>query len=345
MDRQLIVEVLDRRGQVASRHRLTTLPATLGRGYRCAVILDDRYVSPEHVQLDVDPDGGLVATDLDSLNGLREVVSRRRVQTVPIQPGTRILVGQTVLRFCFPDQPVPPAVHERAGAFAVGPLTLTPARGLAVGVAAAAWIGLDTFLASFDAERAATGLAAFVGTGVVIAIWAGVWALLGRLLVHRPRFALHVGLAGFAVVVTALMATLAGYAEFLAPDGSTAAGVEGGVGLIVFGGLIAGSLALSTSLSRTRRLAIGFGLAISIAALVGLAVLSFDSDSGRAARFEGDIKTFGRSWLRVTTPDAFFADVEGLATEVDGLAAEDGTGGVTGSPADSIGLEQQGRTR
>lgn len=339
MDRQLIVEVLDRRGHVAGRHRLETLPATLGRGYGCAVILDDRFVSPEHLRIDVDESGEVVAVDLDSLNGLREPSTRQKVSRIPIRAGTRILVGQTVLRFCFPDQQVPPAVPERAETLEIGPVTLTPAGGLAVGAIAATWVGVATYLDSFGPERSATGVAAFIGTGIVLAVWAGIWALLGRLLVHRPRFGLHVGLAGLATLATALMASVAAYGDFLAPGGSVMDGIEGGVGLFVFGALIAGSLALSTALSRVKRLTIGFGVSILVAGLVGLAVVGFDRDAGRAARFHGTIKPFGQSWVRVTTPDSFFAGLEQLVSEVDELAAERGETQPADSPADSSALE------
>ena len=335
MDRQLIVEVLDRRGHAVSRHRVAEFPATLGRGYGCAVILDDRFVSPEHARIEVEPDGGLTVIDLDSLNGLRRAGSRNRVPRVAIRPGTRIRLGQTVLRFCHPDQPVAPAVRERGETLALGGLVLTPAHGLAIGALAAGWIGLLTYFGSFDGDRGMSGTAAVIGMSLVIAVWAGVWALFGRLLVHRPRFSLHVGLAGLAVIVAVLIEIAGSYAEFLLPQNTAIGPVSATLDVLVVGALLAGSLSLATALPKTTRLAIGFFLSLGLAGLGALAIAAFESDSERAARFEGEIKGLGQGSVRAVTPDRFFAEVERLVAEVDELATRDASGAKDASSADS----------
>lgn len=333
MDRQLIVEVLDRRGHVVSRHRVDELPATLGRGYRCAVILDDRFVSPEHARIEVEPDGGLTVIDLDSLNGLRRAGSRNRVPRVAIRPGTRIRLGQTVLRFCYPDQPVAPAVRERGETIALGGLVLAPAHGLAIGAVAAGWVGLLAFLGSFDGDRGTNGTVAVIAMSLVIALWAGIWALLGRLLVHRPRFSLHVGLAGLAVILSIVIEIAGSYAEFLLPQHAAIGPISATLNVLVVGALLAGSLALATALPKATRIAIGFGLSMGLVGLSALAVAAFDSDSERAATFEGAIKGLGQRWVNAATPDRFFDDVERLVTEVDELAAHDSSGAPDSSSA------------
>lgn len=335
MDRQLIVEVLDRRGHVMGRHRIDVFPAILGRGYDCAVILDDRYVSPAHARIDVEPDGGLAVVDLDSLNGLREVGSRDRVAQVPIRAGTRVRIGQTVVRFCYPDQPVPAAVREVGETLSIGVLALTPRRGLAIGIVAAGWIGLLTFLGSFDGDAGTAGGMAAVFIGLLIAVWAGIWALLGRLLVHRPRFSLHVGLAGLAIVASGVIETMRSYTEYIVPQSEVTGMVAASLDVLVFGALLAGSLALATALPAARRLAIGLGLAIGLAGLGALMFAAFDSEPERAATFDGEIKALGQQWVRAVTPEDFFTDVRRLVTEVDSLAAEDALPATDASPGDS----------
>ena len=323
MDRQLIVEVLDRRGHVVDRHRLDQFPAMLGRGYGCAVILDDRFVSPEHALVDIGADGGFAVLDLGSLNGLREVGSRRRVPRVAVGPGTRIRIGQTVLRFCFPDQPVADAIREVGESLTVATLALTPGRGLAIGAVAAGWLGLLTFLGSFDGDRGTSGAATVIGIVLMIVVWSGIWALLGRLLVHRPRFSLHVGLAGLAILASIVIEITVSYAQFLTPQSEAIATVGAVLNVLVFGALLAGTLSLATALPRRRRLAIGFGLSIGIAGLAALGVSAFDSQPDRAARFEGEVKALGQPWVHTVTSEGFFAEVERLVARVDSLAAHE----------------------
>ncbi len=45
MGKIAFVEILDRRGNVRERVRVDSFPATVGRGYGNAVIVDDRLVS------------------------------------------------------------------------------------------------------------------------------------------------------------------------------------------------------------------------------------------------------------------------------------------------------------
>jgi len=335
MERQLIVEVLDRRGHVASRHRLDALPVTLGRGYGCAVILDDRYVSPEHARVEADVDGALAVVDLDSLNGLREAGRAARAHRIAIQAGTRIRLGQTVLRFCFSDQPVPAAVREAGESVTVGGRSLSPRHGLALGGAAALWVGWLTYLGSFDGERVAGAAAAAIGMSLAIALWAGIWALLGRLLVHRPRFSLHIGLAGLAVILSIAIGLVSGYAQFFAPQATAIDPVAASLEVLVIGGLLAGSLSLATALPRARRLAIGYGLSVGFAGLGWLAIATFDSSSERAARFEGEVKAVGEPWVLTVTPDRFFLDVERLIGQVDELAAQSDSTSPRSTPTDS----------
>ncbi|MGH7644337.1 MAG: FHA domain-containing protein, partial [Gemmatimonadales bacterium] len=112
----IFVEVLDRRGHVAARARLEALPAIVGRGYDCAVILDDRYISPEHVRIARDDTGALWAEDLGSTNGVYDAVSGERLSRVALRPGLELRIGRTVVRFGFADQAVPPALPDPATA-------------------------------------------------------------------------------------------------------------------------------------------------------------------------------------------------------------------------------------
>ena len=45
------IEVLDHKGEVSTRFPSIALPVTIGRAYKNQIILDDPFVSPEHVRV------------------------------------------------------------------------------------------------------------------------------------------------------------------------------------------------------------------------------------------------------------------------------------------------------
>jgi hypothetical protein len=75
---------------------LTNAVSLIGRSRRCDVVLTDPNVSRQHAELRL-TGAQVVLRDLGSTNGTR--VNRRAVTQVVLQPGDRIEVGATELRF------------------------------------------------------------------------------------------------------------------------------------------------------------------------------------------------------------------------------------------------------
>jgi pSer/pThr/pTyr-binding forkhead associated (FHA) protein len=74
---------------------LTGQPITIGRAEDSTITLSDDYVSTHHARL-VPSGEAWVVEDLGSTNGT--YVERRRISApTPVQPGTQIRVGKTVL--------------------------------------------------------------------------------------------------------------------------------------------------------------------------------------------------------------------------------------------------------
>ncbi len=122
----LILEVLDARG-VRTRHRLETLPLTIGRGLSSDVILDDPYVDASHARISLDASGALTIEDLGSVNGLVANEARLR-EPVALRAGAELRVGRTTLRVRDSNEPLPPAlVDERAAESAVTVASAQPA--------------------------------------------------------------------------------------------------------------------------------------------------------------------------------------------------------------------------
>ncbi|MBX7102626.1 MAG: GAF domain-containing protein [Gemmataceae bacterium] len=69
----------------------------VGRESSCPVRLSDPEVSRRHFELTRLPDGAFRAVDLGSVNGL--LVNGRRVSSVDLQPGDRLVAGATLLEY------------------------------------------------------------------------------------------------------------------------------------------------------------------------------------------------------------------------------------------------------
>ncbi len=69
---------------------------TLGRAHDSTIVLDDDYASGRHARIYPDRDGQWIVEDLGSTNGT--YLDRMRLTTpTPIQPGTPIRIGKTVI--------------------------------------------------------------------------------------------------------------------------------------------------------------------------------------------------------------------------------------------------------
>src|SRR5262245_21832710 len=210
----LIVEVLDERGgRARERHRLLTSPVTIGRGYGCDVIVDDPYVSVEHVRLEWGDDGW-TAVDLASENGTHLAASGRRITAERLCPETVLRVGHTRLRVRTGEYAVPPALRDRGEAPRLGvwldrPIVAVLALAVAGGLAA-----FDFHQRSFT-----TGALSAAGLGALIALtvttgWAGLWALFTRPLSHRTRWPAQLSIASLAVVGLGVADWLVAYYAF-----------------------------------------------------------------------------------------------------------------------------------
>lgn len=106
---RLIVEKLTLHGQIVeSRRVFDSGRATIGRSYSSDIILDDFYVSPQHI-LVFRQDKEIYLKDMASENGTR-INENKKIQdeTVLIKSGDIIRIGRTRLKLLLPDHPLEP---------------------------------------------------------------------------------------------------------------------------------------------------------------------------------------------------------------------------------------------
>jgi len=203
MNGPFFIETLARNGDVLHRHRVDTLPITIGRGYNNDFILDDAHTAPTHAVVELAEDGALVMRDLGSQNGI--VVHGKRQASVPINGTTVVRLGHTRLRIRDAAFPVEAEVADTTmHAWEGGVPALA---GMAL---IALFVGVTEALAdtgAFQAIRYLLVIATGVGAGMV---WSGVWALANRLFSGHARLGRHLFILGSGLVAIGAWKALSG---------------------------------------------------------------------------------------------------------------------------------------
>lgn len=104
---------------VASQRVIVSSPRVLvGRGYHCDVILDDPYVSEEHIEITLTDDGRFLVADRGSVNGVFAGVHRIGDTPVMIDSGREIKIGRTRIGLFAPRHAIQPTrLHDGVSSF------------------------------------------------------------------------------------------------------------------------------------------------------------------------------------------------------------------------------------
>jgi pSer/pThr/pTyr-binding forkhead associated (FHA) protein len=317
----LIVEVLDERGSRArERHRLATSPVTIGRGYACDVIVDDPYVAVEHLRLEWSDDGWRVL-DLASENGTY-LAAGRRITAERLDAETVLRIGHTRLRLRTAEYAAPPALRDRGEVPRLGLWLDRPIVAVLALAAAVALEALDSHQRTFTTSAlSAAGLGALLGLLATVG-WAGLWALLTRLLSHRTRWPAHVGIAGLAFVGWGVADWVAEYYAFAFSARVSA--------YVLWYGLLAavGAVALyvhcglASSRSGWRPAAVAGLVTAAAVAVAGSAtyLLATVDENVNELRFAAELKPLSLALTRQESLERFLASAELLRDRVDAEA-------------------------
>ena len=191
------IEVVAGHGDVASRQRIDSEEATIGRAFDNDVVVDDPHVAPHHLRIFRGEDGELVAEDLGTLNGLFREHGRDRTPRLPLAAEPGIRIGRTILR-----------VHDARHAVAPERL-MTPPRAharWAAALGAVLLLGLLMleWLSATEKPTASLILLPLLGFVTVLALWTGFWSMLSRIFFGQARFSLQLRIAVTACIALVL---------------------------------------------------------------------------------------------------------------------------------------------
>ncbi len=311
------LEVLDPKGRVSQRFPVQSLPLTLGRAYTNHVILDDPFICPEHLKIGYDENGRLRARDVGTVNGLRDIAGGQLVPSLLLASGTEFQIGHTHLRYCETTHAVAPAEVDRPGMMT---WFTSPAVGLASGFVLLGVLLVSSFFGSYERLNIARSLSEALMTFSMVLAWAGLWALVSRIVLNRFHYGQHFVLACAAIIISLMAGTSAEWIEFIFPT-SQALWVTAIVGAgLILGPLVYGHLGLASSMRLRSRL--GAGLAVSIV-VTGLGVMAdYDNRSSfsTAMEYSAILKPIEPALLPATTMDRFIESTHDLKKELDALA-------------------------
>jgi pSer/pThr/pTyr-binding forkhead associated (FHA) protein len=323
MDKVVVIEVLDRFGKIRHRYRMTEFPCRIGRGYNNDVIVDDNYVSADHLVLDFDPEGRLLARDLNSDNGMYAVAPLKRVDSMLLRSGSRLRIGHTELQFFFPDHPVREVILDRATpSLPMMFVTSWPAM-LLVWLLTAVVVLLQEYLASAETTDWLDLGITLVPMFVFLTIWAAGWSIASRAITHRFYFAYHAILIGSVVILSGVVETLGEYVEFAFMWPGMATVISIVAGTLLFGFLLYGHLRYTTTLNQKKTVRIAASLAIGLSLLTQTVVWVFERDFDFALDYSIPLKPPAFVASAPQDIDSYFAAVGDLKPELERLRADD----------------------
>ncbi|MEP7344577.1 MAG: FHA domain-containing protein [Gemmatimonadaceae bacterium] len=320
MARVRVVEILDARGHVRSRTRLDTIPASIGRAFDNDIIVDDPFVSPHHLRLVEDDAGVLWMEDVGSKNGTRRAFGAAPETRFATPSGSTVVLGRTMLRIFDTDHAVPDAVLQHAEETSIAELLGNPRH---VAIAAGACVLLFAargYLESTSREVAESIVTMPLGVLFFVVLWAGVWALIGRVTRAGGRFVAHFAWACVGLVVLTLLAMVLGWIEFAIPSSDFLSALSAVVLAAAFAVYLTGHVTLASSLSARlalRRTVIGFGAAAIVSVL--LVTISREEFSVSPS-YPTALAPLPTALLQTEEIDEFAAETLELQKEVDELA-------------------------
>jgi hypothetical protein len=211
----IIVESLDKHGSVQQRDFVENLPYTIGRGYQNDLILDDDFVSPAHLKVDLDMSGNLVAIDCRSKNGLYFFQNTKRVDVAKIESGTELRIGHSRLRMRKADYQVSPPLQDALHDHILSRVLNNNALFWAIWCCVLLIIGIEREVANYNDDSLLLMLDELIPDVMRLMIWVGMWVMINRSITHATNLAAHLFVASLGYAGLILLDGLNGYLSYM----------------------------------------------------------------------------------------------------------------------------------
>lgn len=323
---KIVIEIVSSGYQPRGLHVFNETLVRLGRGFSNDLILLDPFVSSQHVCVEMTPEGQIHVIDQQSENGVFLAAGEKVHEAVAIPSGGIFIVGTTKIRVFRPDHPVAPtATHKQP----VQPMEVA-AKSPVVFTKMSLWYALTGIFILYFFEMAsvypyvpmAFGQILFMEVVMVIGIvvWAGIWAILGRLIRHQSSFITHFILTCVFSMVTSFILHMSGFAGFVFASPLVEYALVGLFAGAAFGALLYGHLTYATALSRKAKLVSAIIVPLIPIVLTIAGGFAFMNEFSPQPRYYNRLKPPLLKPVRVAQPEEFITHI---GTVFESLRAED----------------------
>jgi len=319
----MFLEVLDRRGRVTGRSRFCSSPITVGRALHNDVVVEDRYVCPEHLRITPVADGEVLVEDLGSVNGLYGAGATARAPRLSARSGTTFRIGHTTLRVRSSDAAVEPTVLDRSGRFTPGDAFSRWPAALLISGACFVCFGFASYLGQYGKEPLQHVLFMTLVLLTLVVLWATGWALVNRVVGQQWRFSGHCAVVSVFGLASMLCETLFQYGEFFFPDRWWVGVADAGTQTVLVTWLLSGHLALLATVASRKRVVSAAVTAVCLVSLFeGLAYYQ-QTQFSPMIDIEGVLKPVPAAWIPARPIGDFLADSSKLQPRLDELAKDE----------------------
>lgn len=327
----LVIEIIQPDG-ARTRHRLNGVPLTLGRALANDIVVEDPYVDATHVRLTPEGDDAVVVEDLQSVNGI--VAKGERLSgRVVVRPGDALRVGRTTLRFRDPNESLLPAILDQS--LAASPEQVAPVQvasrlrrrfltemsaGLVLFFVALAACASNAWLGDFSRSGANEAMSVALGVAIALTVWAGLWSIASRAIVHRFRFMGHLAVASAMVLAALGWEVIEQWLQFFFPHSFFDTVPAMIVMLAMIAVLVAAHLSFASTMSRRRQWRVGAIVSGVVLAITGLGALTKDDSFSDVPKFPAVVKPIPARFVPTKSIAQFEGVTRGVKDEVDQLA-------------------------
>jgi len=309
----VVIEILDRFGKVRERHKLSRFPVRIGRSYRNDIIIDDHYISPEHVEILLDGDGHVLINDLKSENGVYTLHPLTRHDVLVAEDNQRIRIGHTEIRIRAEAFPVAETFIDHAKPsqwhLMMTNVLLLPV----VFVIFALILAGDQYVQATRDITSNQVIGAILPVLIVVAVWCFIWSIVSKIVTHTFYFSYHTILACGLLSVFFFIETSFEYIEFNFPNSGLDYFLTIGTDLAFAGLLLYGHLRQSTHFTRRKTRHIAIVATLTIVGLAHLFLYVSKPEFNADPVYSGFIKPPAFAVTRTQTIDEFFKGTDRLA--------------------------------
>lgn len=309
---KLIIQQNKRQGRLSEFIKSSGDSLTLGRGFENDITLSDHFIAEEQICFNY-IDGHWVLKLLDMTNPV--LINDKRISRdgVTVENGDQLLIGRTHLVLLLSNHPIE---HTRKLM-----LSNWMYHKILRYVLPLLMLLISACIAVFSEYQELTGkihwgqlTAGGLSYALFIILWAGSWALVGRLLRHKPHFFVQLFYTSLTMTGFTVGALFSGYVEYITTASLFAAVIEWGFLLFILGMLLKYNLTYATELKK--RGWISFSV-IAAFMLFSVATTYLEKrDFSSRADYSKTLKPPLVKWLSDTSIDDYMNDVEAQFDEL-----------------------------